>query len=926
MDDTLRRIRAENGIIRIGKMGEIPPAIVEIPIGKIQWGAGRVEIKFHRAGDTGAYLAEHVEIDGSNALWYLSEADLCRKGAGEAQVVWYAEDGHRLKSDIYRVIVDRALEYDAGEPDVWTGVCDRVAGYAGQAERAAESADTSAKSAQAFAAAAAGSAGQASEECARAGQAAQEADQAAVAAAEKARLAEAAAEQAGQAAQAAEQSKAEAENAGTAAENAKTAAQTATEHAETAERSAAASLRRMEEQAGTAAEKLNEAAEAVRKNAEVAEKAAADAGKSAEKAIAAQLSAENAKTDAAESAKGAKDAMAGAEKAAAQANANAEAVAAGQAAQDQKIEALEKAGINDGCISAETPWSSKKIIDMLCPALEETGNPVTCYPVAGYSLGVVASWEPTQAGEGEPYPAGGGPNSLDISRCTATVGKPYGLTITIDGDIIKCSGVPSEEVTSTNQYSFAVASSPQEELRGKGYKVTAWPIKGKVSNAWGLRTADESSLAIAAELSPGADTDIQLRLMVSKDTPTAYAPYENIRPISGRDVVKVERCGENLLDMAVVAENKDCTVDGSTIHVVDTSGWGASYILLARKYPAGTYTIQIDADTARHGRFLLRGYDANGNIVDASILPYTVGYDTAYNAYYKSTLLYPYKPSGTHKVITFTVQGAAYFQVGLAAGISPDETSADLKNFALVPGSTPPTVYTPYRGDTLALALPSTIYGGTVDAVTGDGEHKWGLVTFDGSEAWTIGGLAADKRDWYYVSPKIVDAINDSPKSGNEICSHYPHYDVANNNTGKGCALVWSAFRVRWGDIIPESTDAWKSYLAAQYAAGTPVPIAYKLVTPTPIHATGAQPVPALAGCNTVLTDADSATVTGRADPAHAIAALQAQLATATQQLVETQAAVVDYIYEQDLAEIGLEEVDDSDNQTDTGAADVPGV
>ena len=60
MDDTLRRIRAENGIVRIGKMGEIPPAIVEIPIGKIQWGAGRVEIKFHRAVDTGAYLAEHV--------------------------------------------------------------------------------------------------------------------------------------------------------------------------------------------------------------------------------------------------------------------------------------------------------------------------------------------------------------------------------------------------------------------------------------------------------------------------------------------------------------------------------------------------------------------------------------------------------------------------------------------------------------------------------------------------------------------------------------------------------------------------------------------------------------------------------------------------------------------------------------------------
>lgn len=563
--------------------------------------------------------------------------------------------------------------------------------------------------------------------------------------------------------------------------------------------------------------------------------------------------------------------------------------------------------IDDNTVTDSNPWSSRKIVETLCPPLEETGNPVTCYPVAGYPLGVVASWGPTQAGTGEPYPAGGGPQLLDISRCTATEGKPYGLTITIDGDIIKCSGVPSDEVTKKGDYSFAVASSGQEELRGKGYKVTAWPIKGKVSNAWGLRTADESSLAIAAELSPGVDTDIQLRLMVSKDTPTSYAPYENIRPISGRDAVEATRCGVNLLDVSRVAENKDCTVDGSTIHVVDTSGWGASYILLARKYPAGTYTIQIDADTANHGRFLLRGYDANGNIVDASILPYTVGYDTAYNAYYKSTLLYPYNPSGTHKVTTFTIQGAAYFQVGLAAGISPNETSADLKNFALVPGSTPPTVYTPYRGDTLALALPSTIYGGSLDAVTGAGEQKWGLATFDGSEAWTIGGLAADKGDWYYVSPKIVDAINDSPKSGNEICSHYPHYDVANNNTGKGCALVWSAFLVRWGDIIPENTDAWKSYLAAQYAAGTPVQIAYKLVTPTPIHATGAQPGPALAGCNTVLTDADSATVTGRADPAHAIAALQAQLATATQQLVETQAAVVDTTaaIEQDCDAIG---------------------
>ena len=101
--------------------------------------------------------------------------------------------------------------------------------------------------------------------------------------------------------------------------------------------------------------------------------------------------------------------------------------------------------------------------------------------------------------------------------------------------------------------------------------------------------------------------------------------------------------------------------------------------------------------------------------------------------------------------------------------------------------------------------------------------------------------------------------------------------------------------------------------------------IAYKLATPPPITATGAQPIPALAGCNTIMTDADTVTVIGRADPAHAIAALQTQLATATQQLEETQAAVVDttgmavdYIYEQDSQIIGGDDDDDQTNAMPT--------
>ena len=75
-----------------------------------------------------------------------------------------------------------------------------------------------------------------------------------------------------------------------------------------------------------------------------------------------------------------------------------------------------------------------------------------------------------------------------------------------------------------------------------------------------------------------------------------------------------------------------------------------------------------------------------------------------------------------------------------------------------------------------------------------------------------------------------------------------------------------------------QTINDFKSYLAEQYAAGTPVTIAYKLATPNPITTTPFS-LPALTGTNTVYTDGDAVEVAGRADPNHTIDALNQRIA-----------------------------------------------
>lgn len=380
--------------------------------------------------------------------------------------------------------------------------------------------------------------------------------------------------------------------------------------------------------------------------------------------------------------------------------------------------------IDDTTVTDSAPWSSKHIVDMLCPPLEETGNPVVCYPVENYPLGVKVTLEPVQEGSGTPSP-------------------------------------------------------------------------------------------------------------------------ENIRPIHGRESVQVERCGENLLDVARIFSDKEThdavtftnnkdgtiTVDGITTRTSYFNSLNTFFL------PAGTYTICAMSNTRMS---VLRTSDR------ATLAASQVG-----------------------KFRTFTLAKNEVCDCFIACD---GAFSNEVIRPCIVQGVVD-TGWTQFHGDIYDLTLPRTIYGGTVDAVTGEGLGRWKTINLP-KTGWVKDNSTQFTRFNNYTALEAPANIKDQFK--NILCNVLPSKNTAMDETAIQLENAnANMLRVSVNGI--KTLEDFLSFLDA-YS----VQVCYKLATPTPFTATGAQPISALSGVNTVLTDADSVTVTGRADPIKRITDLEDAVASMT--------------------------------------------
>lgn len=533
--------------------------------------------------------------------------------------------------------------------------------------------------------------------------------------------------------------------------------------------------------------------------------------------------------------------------------------------------------IDDSSIG-EKPWSSKHIVDMLCPPLEESGNPVVCYPVAGYPLGVKAKWEPMQEGSGTPYPAGGGKNLFNPALMPEKLmNNEVTWTITPDG-IVTANGT-ANGTTYYNSDIFSLPAGTYTISAMSHFRISI--INRNVDNTVIIaqQVGQPCTFTVENDISnvnlffaaSGTLNNVSAKPQIEKGSAaTDYAPYENIRPIKGRDSVKVERCGENILNPK---EYKSTTTNGITftvnddksVHIIGTAKQRAVFRLYRYvnklSLPDGSYVFSTIANVPRGMRALI-GFYNNSGIYIRNLLELNAGQSST----------------------TASLHGVEWLDgfLDVSKGTTVDTTLYPM----IVSGTTVPTSYTPYNVSTNTLTLPETVYGGEAYAESGEGQGTWKMLTLDGTEPWVkhvdwnIGGRNAYRVNNADIGAKIE--LN-SPA----ICSHFPSakYISATNTVDLSGSCICKgkkSFVVILDDANLETVDKWKTYLAEQYSAGSPIQVAFSKGTITPFTATGAQPISALAGVNTVLTDADSATVTGRADPIKRITDLEDAVASQT--------------------------------------------
>ena len=317
---------------------------------------------------------------------------------------------------------------------------------------------------------------------------------------------------------------------------------------------------------------------------------------------------------------------------------------------------------------------------------------------------------------------------------------------------------------------------------------------------------------------------------------------DNVRAISGWDSVKAIRTGGNLLDLASMGGTY---VNGAYVFTESIT----KIIPLPIGY-SGKYTITADIEynslTAR-GLYLEILY--TDGTKDAVGVPNANGGSKHYQLITKNNVERIMMTWGSAGIIT------------------------TFRNAQIELGTTT-TAYEPYQGTEYTAQFGQTIYGGTLDWKTGKLTKAIHGIAFTGAETFA-------REAWcdYGFEPVISTSIlekraNYINTNSTKVLTNNTHFanlgttQVVSGKYGDGVGIygesTWTKIFFRIPRSVYGATESntnaelltlWKNWLAAQYAAGTPLTVAYDLYMSEEIQLTPQQMPELLKGVNNVWCD-----------------------------------------------------------------------
>ena len=317
------------------------------------------------------------------------------------------------------------------------------------------------------------------------------------------------------------------------------------------------------------------------------------------------------------------------------------------------------------------------------------------------SLKVLVEAQQDLHGYDKPWAGGGGKNLLNDTTGTHTINANTDKTEII-GDVyleanttytISCKQTPAP-LTSFVRNIFVVVGGGTATYNpaGNDYTIKPMTFTPTVSDTYSIRVWGNTL---------SANTTYSEFQVEKGSTPTSYAPYENICPITGWSGANVTRTGKNLFDNASPILGRYLNDIGGQIL---GSGWNISDYIPIK----GGQTYHFKPNSTLGG-------SAYGYFYTADSVASTIA-ESRFR-------------SGE---ITITAPSEARY-----VRFSYRDTSSDIQ---LELGSTA-TAYEPYNGNTYTIQFGDTYYGCELDVTNGVLRVIHGYIEFDGTENWiNVGG------------------------------------------------------------------------------------------------------------------------------------------------------------------------------------------